>query len=84
MRSAAPIVMSLSLSHETGRSSVTCSGDPAARAAVLARDVEAFNTKVYDEIFLTPDHDAWLGLVPDDTYAALENDGCACQKHVPQ
>jgi len=55
---------------------------PGGRYAALARDVEGFNTKVYAELFLTPDHDAWLGLVPDDTYTALENDGCACEKHV--
>lgn len=44
----------------------------------LARDVEALNTKVYTELFLTPDHDAWLGLVPENVYTALEKDGCAC------
>ncbi len=44
----------------------------------LARDVEALNKKVYTELFLTPDHDAWLGLVPEDIYSALEKDGCAC------
>jgi hypothetical protein len=43
-------------------------------------DVEALNKRVYSELFLTPDHDAWLGLVPDDTYTALEKDGCACDK----
>jgi hypothetical protein len=46
----------------------------------LRRDVEALNKRVYSELFLTPDHDAWLGLVPDDTYTALEKDGCACDK----
>lgn len=44
----------------------------------LARDVEALNKKVYAELFLTPDHDAWLGLVPENVYTALEKDGCAC------
>ena len=44
----------------------------------LARDVEALNKKVYTELFLTPDHDAWLGLVPENVYTALEQDGCAC------
>lgn len=49
----------------------------------LSRDVEALNRRVYAELFLTPDHDAWLGLVPDDTYTALEKDGCACDKSAP-
>jgi hypothetical protein len=44
----------------------------------LARDVEALNKKVYAELFLTPDHDAWLGLVPENVYTGLEKDGCAC------
>ncbi len=49
----------------------------------LARDVEALNKKVYAELFLTPDYDEWLGLVPEDTYTALEKDGCACDKGAP-
>jgi hypothetical protein len=44
----------------------------------LAHDVDALNAKVYAELFLTPDHDAWLGLVPENIYTALEKDGCAC------
>ena len=49
----------------------------------LARDVEALNKRVYAELFLTPDYDEWLGLVPEDTYTALEKDGCACDKNAP-
>ncbi len=49
----------------------------------LSRDVEAFNKRVYAELFLTPDYDEWLGLVPEDTYTALERDGCACDKGAP-
>jgi hypothetical protein len=49
----------------------------------LRQDVEALNNRVYAELFLTPDFDAWLGLVPDDTYTALEKDGCACEKGAP-
>ena len=49
----------------------------------LTRDVEAFNKRVYAELFLTPDYDEWLGLVPEDTYTALEKDGCACDKGAP-
>ncbi len=37
--------------------------------------IEALNEKVYTELFLTPSSDPWLGLVPKDTYTALENDG---------
>ena len=44
----------------------------------LSKDIEALNRKIYEELFLTPDYDAWLGMVPDDTYTALEKDGCAC------
>lgn len=49
----------------------------------LATDVEALNKRVYTELFLTPDYDEWLGLVPADTYTALEKDGCACDKGAP-
>lgn len=37
--------------------------------------VDTLNAKVYAELFLTPDSDPWLGLLPADAYAALENDG---------
>ena len=37
--------------------------------------VDQLNTKVYTELFLTPDSDPWLGLMPADTYTALENNG---------
>lgn len=53
------------------------------RSGALSRDVEALNQRVYQDLFLTPDADAWLGLVPDDTYTALEKDGCACDKNAP-
>lgn len=49
----------------------------------LSHDVDALNKKVYAELFLTPDYDEWLGLVPEDTYTALEKDGCACDKGAP-
>ena len=49
----------------------------------LTADVEALNRRIYAELFLTPDYDAWLGLVPEDTYTALEKDGCACDKGAP-
>jgi hypothetical protein len=44
-------------------------------AAPLTPDLAAFNERVYAELFLTPSSDPWLGLVPADTYTALENDG---------
>lgn len=49
----------------------------------LTNDVEALNKRVYAELFLTPDYDEWLGLVPEDAYTALEKDGCACDKGAP-
>ena len=38
-------------------------------------DLEAFNTRVYSEIFKTPDSDRWLGLYPTDVYTALDGNG---------
>jgi hypothetical protein len=38
-------------------------------------DVEELNNRVYAELFLTPNSDPWIGLVPDDTYTALSNGG---------
>jgi hypothetical protein len=38
-------------------------------------DVDELNRRVYAELFLTPDSDPWLGLLPPDTYTALERDG---------
>lgn len=38
-------------------------------------DVEALNSRVYAEVFLTPDRDPWLGLAPADAYTALPNGG---------
>lgn len=38
-------------------------------------DLEAFNSKVYAEIFQTPDSDKWLGLYSTDIYTALDGNG---------
>jgi len=38
-------------------------------------DVDQLNARVYADLFLTPDSDPWLGLVPRDTFTALENGG---------
>ena len=46
----------------------------------LSGDVDALNKKVYAELFLTPDDDAWLGLMPENTYTALEKEGCVISK----
>ncbi|NJR14379.1 MAG: hypothetical protein HC785_00885 [Calothrix sp. CSU_2_0] len=37
--------------------------------------VERLNEKVYSQLFLTPSSDPWLGLLPSDTYSAIDNDG---------
>lgn len=39
------------------------------------RSVEALNEQVYAQLFLTPSSDPWLGLFPNDTYSAIDNDG---------
>ena len=39
------------------------------------QDLAALNKRVYAELFLTPDSDPWLGLVPPDTYIGLEKGG---------
>jgi len=41
----------------------------------VTRNVDALNSRVYAELFLTPDSDPWLGLLPPDNFAALENGG---------
>ena len=38
-------------------------------------ELTALTGRVYDELFLTPDDDPWLGLLPADTYAALDHGG---------
>jgi hypothetical protein len=38
-------------------------------------DLEAFNTRVYADIFKTPDSDRWLGLYTTDVYTALDGNG---------
>lgn len=43
--------------------------------STAALDYDALNERVYAELFLTPSSDPWLGLVPANTYTALQNDG---------
>ncbi len=38
-------------------------------------DVESLNTRVYDQLFLTPKSDRWLGLMPTDGYTGIDRDG---------
>ena len=38
-------------------------------------DVESFNSRVYAELFKTPDADKWLGLYNTDVYTALDGGG---------
>ena len=44
-------------------------------AGQVPADADQLNTRVYAELFLTPDSDPWLGLVDGDTYTALERGG---------
>jgi hypothetical protein len=37
--------------------------------------VDDLNPRVYAELFLTPGSDPWFGLLPEDRYTALVNDG---------
>lgn len=43
-------------------------------------DVERLNERVYDELFLTPSSDPWLGLVPGDAYSALDGGGITSRR----
>jgi hypothetical protein len=38
-------------------------------------NVESLNTRVYDQLFLTPNSDRWLGLMPGDGYTGIDRDG---------
>ena len=39
------------------------------------KDLARLNSLVYAKLFLTPDSDPWLGLVPPNTITALDNNG---------
>jgi len=43
--------------------------------------LDALNKRVYADLFLTPDDDPWLGLVPADTYSALDGGGLLGVNH---
>ena len=41
--------------------------------------VDALNSRVYAELFLTPESDPWLGLAPQNAFSALENGGLSAK-----
>jgi hypothetical protein len=41
----------------------------------FATNLETLNTRVYDRLFLTPQSDRWLGLMPGDGYTGIDRDG---------
>ena len=41
----------------------------------LDKNADALNKKVYDELFLTPNEDKWLGLYAPEIYTALDGNG---------
>lgn len=43
--------------------------------SVATVELDALNEKVYAELFLTPSSDKWLGLLPEENYTGIENDG---------
>lgn len=50
-------------------------GTGARDAVILAQELNDLNTRVYATLFRSPLHDPWLGLLPADTYNALDNGG---------
>jgi hypothetical protein len=44
-------------------------------------NLDALNSKIYADLFLTPNSDAWLGLAPADTYSALDGGGLVQTKN---
>jgi hypothetical protein len=41
----------------------------------IPSDLGALNAKIYDELFLMPESDPWLGLAPADIFTGLPNEG---------
>jgi hypothetical protein len=48
---------------------------------VAPASLDALNSKIYAELFLTPNSDAWLGLAPADIYSALDGGGMVQTKN---
>ena len=42
--------------------------------------IDSLNSRVYAELFLTPESDPWLGLAPRNQFSALENGGLVEQR----
>lgn len=66
-----------SISEDTCRNEYLLHPKIHAWLATGAVNLDELNRKVYAELFLTPDSDPWLGLLPSDTFTALENNGVA-------
>ena len=49
-------------------------------AAEPAPAIDVLNERVYAQLFLTPSSDPWLGLMPADTYTALEDNGVSTRR----
>ncbi|HVW02266.1 MAG TPA: hypothetical protein VHB77_18075 [Planctomycetaceae bacterium] len=49
-------------------------------AAGTVYDLNGLNERVYADLFLTPSADPWLGLVPNNVYTGLANDGVVQSK----
>jgi len=41
--------------------------------------IDALNSRVYAELFLTPESDPWLGLAPQNAFSALDNGGLSAK-----
>ncbi len=41
----------------------------------LTNDLDAFNARVYADVFMTPNSDKWLGLYSSDVYTAIDGNG---------
>jgi hypothetical protein len=63
------------LAEDTLRNEVTMHRALHQWMSVSSPDLEALNRDVYAQLFLTPRRDPWLGLLSEDGYAAIENDG---------
>ncbi|MDB6124424.1 MAG: hypothetical protein JWQ71_3417 [Pedosphaera sp.] len=44
-------------------------------SGIAPRNLDQLNSKVYAELFLTPESDPWLGLSPVNTLSGLDNNG---------
>lgn len=47
---------------------------------IAPANLDALNSKIYAQLFLTPDSDPWLGLAPADVFSALDGGGLVQNK----